>query len=96
VFRPDFSFVQPFPETETLVGAGTSTVVIGRVLDCPPEKGNDCWHFVSASYTISPVPEPTTLLLWGTGAAGLGVARWLKRRNSTSNARREHTPTTGG
>ncbi len=27
-------------------------------------------------------PEPTTLLLWGTGVAGLGVARWLKRRRS--------------
>lgn len=25
-------------------------------------------------------PEPTTLLLWGTSAAGLGLARWLKRR----------------
>jgi hypothetical protein len=30
----------------------------------------------------TPTPEPTTLLLWGTGAAGLGVARWVKRRRS--------------
>jgi hypothetical protein len=25
-------------------------------------------------------PEPTTLVLWGTGAAGLGLARWYRRR----------------
>jgi hypothetical protein len=29
-------------------------------------------------------PEPTTLLLWGTGAAGLGVARWVKRRRGAN------------
>ncbi len=28
----------------------------------------------------SPVPEPTTLLLFGTTAAGLGFARWRQRR----------------
>jgi len=28
----------------------------------------------------SPVPEPTTLLLFGTTAAGLGLARWRQRR----------------
>jgi hypothetical protein len=30
--------------------------------------------------TLSPVPEPTTLLLVGTTAAGLGLARWRQRR----------------
>ena len=31
----------------------------------------------------SPVPEPTTLLLWGTTMAGLGLAaRWRRRRQS--------------
>jgi hypothetical protein len=29
---------------------------------------------------VNPTPEPTTLLLWGTGAAGLGAVRWWKRR----------------
>lgn len=29
---------------------------------------------------FAPTPEPTTLLLFGTTAAGLGVARWLRRR----------------
>jgi hypothetical protein len=29
---------------------------------------------------LNPVPEPATLLLFGTSAAGLGLARWVKRR----------------
>jgi hypothetical protein len=29
---------------------------------------------------IAPTPEPTTLLLFGTTAAGLGLARWRQRR----------------
>lgn len=32
-------------------------------------------------------PEPTTLFLVGAGAAGLGLARWLKRRRSHDHAR---------
>ena len=31
---------------------------------------------------LSPVPEPTTLLLFGTTAVGLGRARWKKRGQS--------------
>jgi hypothetical protein len=31
-------------------------------------------------------PEPATLLLWGTGAAGLGLARWVKRRRTSDHA----------
>lgn len=29
---------------------------------------------------LSPVPEPTTLLLWATTVAGLGLRRWRQRR----------------
>ena len=29
---------------------------------------------------LEPVPEPTTMLLFGTAAAGLGLARWRQRR----------------
>ena len=32
--------------------------------------------------TPAPTPEPTTLLLWGTGAAGLGLVRRLRRGRS--------------
>lgn len=30
--------------------------------------------------TLTPVPEPTTLLLFGTTAAGIGLAHWRQRR----------------
>jgi len=29
---------------------------------------------------LHPVPEPTTLLLWGSTAAALGLARWRRRQ----------------
>jgi hypothetical protein len=51
--------------------------------------------------TLSPVPEPTTLLLVGTTAASLGLARWRQRRHKqrqvtggglTRRARRQVVP----
>ena len=50
-------------------------------LSLPPQ-----WLFDSGDAEIHPTPEPATLLLWGTGAAGLGLARWYRRRASA----REH------
>jgi hypothetical protein len=45
----------------------------------------DEWLFYDGgggfSGTPEPTPEPTTLLLWGTGAAGLGLVRWRTRRS---------------
>jgi hypothetical protein len=39
----------------------------------------------SGSGFVSPTPEPVTLLLFGTTAAGLGVVRWRKRRRSPAH-----------
>jgi hypothetical protein len=38
------------------------------------------WEWDTAQFDFQPIPEPVTLLLWGTGAAGLGLARWYRRR----------------
>lgn len=57
-------------------------IISGNVPLGPPESGaidiipmDDFLHS-----ELNPVPEPTTLLLFGTTAAGLGVARWRQRR----------------
>jgi PEP-CTERM motif len=37
------------------------------------------WLFESGFAEIDPTPEPTTLLLFGTTGAGLGLVRWFRR-----------------
>jgi hypothetical protein len=45
----------------------------------PPARVG-AWQFESGIADIHPTPEPATLLLFGTTAAGLGLARWKQRR----------------
>ena len=39
------------------------------------------WFIGNSTFDFSPapIPEPTTLLLWGTTMAGVGLARWRRR-----------------
>lgn len=42
-----------------------------------PRASNNVGSFTA---TLEPIPEPATLLLFGTTAAGLGLARWRQRK----------------
>jgi hypothetical protein len=71
-----------------LTGEGTATAALFGP-SCFPEPCG--WQFPSMTFDfgMTPTPEPATLLLWGTSAAGLGLIRWVRRRQ------REHPQTTG-
>jgi hypothetical protein len=56
----------------------------GRITVARGQEG--LWEFRFAEARIDPLPEPATLLLFGTTAAGLGVARWVKRRRTSDHA----------
>jgi hypothetical protein len=43
-------------------------------------SATNVWSTQITELGLAPVPEPTTLLLVGTTAAGLGLARWRQRR----------------
>jgi hypothetical protein len=71
-------FFFPGPEglpgfSELVVGWGTATVVLGRQVDTP------FWSYTSAVYEFDPIPEPGTLLLFGTALAGMALRRRMQR-----------------
>ena len=72
----------PFPAGET----DLQTWIRNSDLDPDWSRiGTDITHTgpFNAAFTLAgdlePVPEPTTLLLWGTTLAGLGFVRWRRR-----------------
>jgi hypothetical protein len=75
---PPFPPFFPFREvTEyALHGQGEFLLALHRT----KPTGVDAWQWDSMVFELEPVPEPATLLLWGTGAAGVGLVRWVKRR----------------
>jgi hypothetical protein len=87
--QESFTFVGSFtyfdhsddPTVEPLTGRGTLTC---EVFQSPSVDGL-VWELSRLSYDFDPLastPEPTTLLLFGTTAAGPSVARRLKRRRT--------------
>jgi hypothetical protein len=50
------------------------------VLEWQPDTGTWLPLFAEGRFDLEPTPEPAILLLFGTTAAGLGLARWLRRR----------------
>jgi hypothetical protein len=63
--------------SEQLLASATATLTLDK-FDFGPQFGV-AWQYEGIRYELEPVPEPTTLLLWGTTMAGLGVARCRRR-----------------
>jgi hypothetical protein len=54
---------------------------LGYTFGVSPDLADSVWRDLDGDL-LQATPEPATLVLWGTGAAGLGVARWLRRRRT--------------
>jgi hypothetical protein len=71
------STVNPTIAAFTVNGNGTASLTFRNV----GGQGLSIWQLSQGTYTLNPVPEPATLLLFGTGAAGL-FARYKRRRRA--------------
>ena len=70
---PNDSVGFAFNETATIGVGSTVDFVVGA-------RGNDLWDLPVLKATIQPIPEPSTLVMWGLGILGLGAYHWRKRR----------------
>lgn len=74
------------PNTRQFVGfqskkADIASLLLDTTFGAVQNEGFDkLW--VASDSDLEPTPEPTTFLLWGTSMAGLGLARWRRRRQN--------------
>jgi hypothetical protein len=83
--NPSACSAPPFSVPSTpyqLQGEGVFRGAIHRV----NVSGFDFWKTDSFEFDLQPTPEPATLFLWGTSAAGLGLVRWVRRRRAWEGA----------
>ncbi len=78
---------EPFVYTNWCFGEPNDAGVAGREQHLALDFGGRCWNDEGSAISIvhgyvaeTPVPEPATLLLVGSTMAGLGMARWKRRR----------------
>lgn len=67
------------PET-VLLSEGLKTYYISVVLDTKTSPDSDTNHPSWGSFHVTPIPEPTTLLLLGSGLLGLAAFGFKKKR----------------
>jgi hypothetical protein len=68
-----------FPSDLTSLGVNLVTFLRSGFPDDNPPNSFVSVPAIEATFSLEPLPEPTTLLLFGTTMAGLGLARWRRR-----------------
>ena len=77
-YDPSTGTVNPTIAAFIVNGTGTASLTFENI---GTPAGSSIWQLSQGTYTLSPAPEPATLLLFGTGALGL-IARYKHRRQS--------------